>query len=74
MRIKKGHNPQTFSDAEIALLKEGLKRSYKERLKWLRNSIKYNKHLRKRRLSINLSSKSKKMDIFDEGILNFWRI
>lgn len=31
MYIKKEHNPQPFSDAEIALLEEGVKRSYKER-------------------------------------------
>lgn len=47
MHIKEEHNPQPFSDAEIALLKEGLNRSYKERFEMTTRLYKIQQTLKK---------------------------
>ncbi|WP_187443978.1 hypothetical protein [Sphingobacterium phlebotomi] len=50
MHIKKEHNPQHFSNAEIALLKEGLKRSYKERFEMATRLYKIQETLKKAKI------------------------
>lgn len=50
MHIKKEHNSQSFSDAEIALLKEGLNRSYKERFEMATRLYKIQQTLKKAKI------------------------
>jgi len=47
MHIKKEYNSQSFSDAEIALLKEGLNRTYKERFEMVTRLYKIQQTLKK---------------------------
>lgn len=66
-------NEHTFNQAELELLKEGLNRSYKDRFEIATPLYKIQQIMKKASFQHKPFISKQLVDIFDEGILDFWR-